>query len=558
MLYWVLVKSLVKYLQRHLAGEILAGDDVLDAFSIDGSLIKDRPLGVVYARSQKDVRKTLLFLSQVAIKGQTIPLTVRGGGSDLSGAAVGSGLILLTPAYLNQVLKSNERKAIYKLEAGCAIGELRSFLADRGNFLPAAFNLPASATLGGALANNASSKYSTKYGLMSEQVESLKVVLANGEFIEISKLSHNKVLKKLTLDTFEGDIYRELDRLFYSDDSPYYYKTSPIFERIGRATRSLPAYDLSQVCSKDGSLNLIPLFAGSQGTLGIITEVEIKCRAYNKTPQALILKCADMKVCPQLVEEIKELKPSAITMVNGACFAKLKSLAPLLLKEFASLEKCEIVLIVEFDDFSLQKLYKKIKKTELIADELGVNCEAVKSAEAYENLDRLRTALGVILSESSTAGRYVYGGFRGAYIPLLNWVNFYAQARLLFKNHKMDFLVFGEIGFNQFNVLPKFDLRTTASQRHFLKFLSDYCELIVRHGGRLSLERQEGSLLGQFISRNVGDEDYQLLKTIKSLFDPYNILNPQIKLGAAGADVAKRLQPAINWDRFHHRLARLS
>ncbi len=552
------MKSLVKYLQKHLIGEVLAGDDVLDAFSADASLLKTRPLGVIYARNQKDVRKTLLFLSQVAIKGQTIPLTVRGGGSDLTGGAIGSGLILVMPAYLNQLLKNNDRRGLYRFEAGCSIGELDAFLTDRGSFLPPAYNLPASATLGGAVANNASSKYSAKYGLMTDSVRSLQVILANGESIKVSELSRNKVLKKLTLDTFEGDIYRELDRLFYSEDSPYYYKSSSIFSRTDQQAHSLPVYNLSQICAQDSSLNLVPLFAGSQGTLGIITEVEIKSRAYNNTPQALVLRCSDIKVCSQLTEEIQALEPSAATMINGACFTKLKEIAPFILADFGDLSQSEIVLIVEFDDFSQQKLYKKIKKTKLFAADLGIDCEVVKSAEAYGNLDRLRTALTLILAESSDAARYINGGFRGAHVPLRNWANFYAQARSLFKSQKMDFLAFGEIGFGHFSVLPQFDLRTPQNQRRFLKFLDAYCELIVRHDGRLSLERQEGALLGQFVNQNAVEEDYQLLKTIKSLFDPYNILNPEIKLGASKDGVAKCLQPKADWTHFYRRLARLS
>ena len=333
------MKSLVKYLQKHLAGEVTAGDDVLQAFAADASLIGRRPLGAVYVRDERDIRKTLLFLSQTAIKGKAIPLTIRGGGSDLSGAAVGDGLIMVMPAYLNRLLKVNDRRSLYRFEAGYELGRLETFLADRGSFLPPALGLPPTATLGGAVANNASSKYSAKYGLMAEQIQALKVILANGEAVEISKLSRNKVLKKLTLDTFEGDIYRELDRLFYSEDSPYYYKNSPIFNRKDGETRQLPGYNLADVCGEDGSLNLIPLFAGSQGTLGVITEVEIRGRPYNKTPQLLLLRCADVKVCPQLVGEIQTLEPAAVTMINGGCFAKLSKVAPFLLSDFAGLQR---------------------------------------------------------------------------------------------------------------------------------------------------------------------------------------------------------------------------
>ncbi|MYB40038.1 FAD-binding oxidoreductase [Candidatus Saccharibacteria bacterium] len=552
------MKSLVKYLQKHLAGEVTAGSDILQAFATDASLVGRRPLGAVYVRDERDIRKTLLFLSQTAIKGKAIPLTIRGGGSDLTGAAVGNGLIMIMPAYLNRLLKVNDRRSLYRFEAGYELGRLEAFLADRGSFLPPAWGLPSAATLGGAVANNASSKYSTKYGLMTDQIQALRVILANGEAVEIAKLSRNKVLKKLTLDTFEGDIYRELDRLFYSEDSPYYYKSSPIFDRKGGETRQLPGYDLAGVCGEDGSLNLIPLFAGSQGTLGVITEVEVRGRPYNKTPQVLLLRCADVKVCPQLIGEIQALEPAAVTMINGGCFAKLREVAPFLLSDFAGLEDSEIVLLVEFDDFSLQRIYKKVKKIEGIADGLGVDCEPIKPIEAGANLDRLRSALGLIIADGSAAGRHVFGGFAGAHIPLGNWVNFYNQARLLFKSHKLEFLALGEIGFNRFSCLPRFNLQTPTARKRLLKFLDDYADLVIRHGGRLSLERQEGALLGRFVQAGAGEEDRQLLETLKKLFDPYNILNPAVKLGAEKVELSKSLRAEPDWDRFHQHLPRLS
>ena len=552
------MKPLVKYLQKHLAGEVVASDAVLEAFSTDASLLSRRPLGVIYARDERDVRKTLLFLSQTAIKGKAIPLTIRGGGSDLTGAAVGNGLVMVMPAYMNNLLKVNDRRNLYRFEAGYELGRLEAFLADRGSFLPSVWGLPAQATLGGAVANNASSKYSTKYGLTGEQVQALRVVLANGEAVEIAKLSRNKLLKKLTLDTFEGDIYRELDRLFYSEDSPFFYKTSQIFTRKEGETRQLPGYDLAGVCGEDGSLNLIPLFAGSQGTLGIITEVEIKGQSYNKHPQVLLLRCPDVKVCPQLIGEIQAQEPAAVTMINGGCFAKLKTLAPFLLNDFAGLVDSELVLIVEFDDFSLQRIYKKVRKVETAAEGLGVACEPIRPIEAGVNLDRLRSALSLILTAGPPSARQIYSGFAGAYVPVRNWVNFYSQARLLFKAQKLDFLVFGEIGLNRFSVLPSFSLQTPPARKRMLKFLDDYADLVLRHDGRLSLERQEGPLLGRFIRQGVSEEDGQLLEALKKLFDPYGILNPASKLGADGENLAKHLLAEPAWNRFHHRLARPS
>ena len=99
-------------------------------------------------------------------------------------------------------------------------------------------------------------------------------MLANGEVIETGRLSKRELSKKLGLATFEGEIYRSVDTLLEEQHE--------LVEQLERnVVKNNAGYNLLDVKRRDGSLDLTPLFTGSQGTLGIITEAILDTEAHN-------------------------------------------------------------------------------------------------------------------------------------------------------------------------------------------------------------------------------------------------------------------------------------
>src|SRR5690606_18409877 len=93
------------YLQEHISGEVSLSRDVRESMSRDGSLLKMKPEMVVYPKGTNDIRKVARFVWQLAERGHTLPVTSRGGGSDLTGAAIGSGIVLSFPALMNTIFE---------------------------------------------------------------------------------------------------------------------------------------------------------------------------------------------------------------------------------------------------------------------------------------------------------------------------------------------------------------------------------------------------------------------------------------------------------------------
>jgi FAD/FMN-containing dehydrogenase len=164
------------YLQEHLVGEVVTSADARRFFSTDCSVFMAVPAIVVYPRGEADVRKVTRFAWQLAERGRSIPITARGAGTDQSGAAIGSGILLIFPAHMNRIVEFDSKTGNVIVEPGIMYGKLQQTLETHGRFLPP---FPASyeySTVGGAIANNASGEKTVKYGDTSQYVNSLRVV----------------------------------------------------------------------------------------------------------------------------------------------------------------------------------------------------------------------------------------------------------------------------------------------------------------------------------------------------------------------------------------------
>jgi len=207
------LNKIAHYLQEHLSGEVTSSPDVRRHFAHDGSILQLVPSVVVYPRNEGDIRKTVRFAWQLAQRGKVLPITARGGGSNSVGDAISSGVIMAFTAHMNEILELNAKKRFMVVQPGLTYNVLEQVLNSHGLFLPPYPTSQAYATIGGGMANNAIGEKSVKYGSTEDYVRSLRLVLSNGEVIETEPLGKKELNHKLGLQSFEGEVYRSLDKL---------------------------------------------------------------------------------------------------------------------------------------------------------------------------------------------------------------------------------------------------------------------------------------------------------------------------------------------------------
>lgn len=544
------MNKVAHYLQEHLLGEVMTSNDARKYFSTDGGVFTVTPSLVVYPQNENDIRKTARFTWQLAERGRVIPITARGAGSDQAGAAVGSGIVLVTPAHMHKLLDFDGRKGVVTIQPGMVYGKLQQTLHTHGRFLPPYPSSIEFATLGGAVANNAAGEKTVKYGNTRDFVRSLRVVLANGEVIETRRLSKRELSKKLGLPSFEGEIYRALDKLIEEN--------SEIINSIKLdVTKNSAGYDLADVKRRDGSFDLTPLIVGSQGTLGIVSEIVLDTEPYNPGTSLIAAFINDVDVSEKIVEDLRKLPemPSAMEVVDENLLKFLDEHNPNQLKGIVDKPFHKLVMLIEFDNLSDRVRKKMTKKALKILEKYSVEYQVETEAEPKEKLWKIRHSAAAVIAhtEGNTKALPI---IEDGIVPLGKFGKYLDGVYEIFNKYHLKIAIWGHAGNANLHMQPFLDLSLVGDRQKVFKIIDDYYQLVISLGGSTSGEHSDGRLRAPYLKQLYGDDVYALFEKTKLIFDPYGTLNPGVKIGVSLSDVKPLLREEYSMEHLYDHLPR--
>lgn len=543
------MNKIAHYLQEHLAGEVMTSTDVRKYFATDASIFSVPPTLVVYPRNENDVRKTTRFTWQLAERGRVISVTARGAGTDMSGAAIGNGIIVAFPAHMNRILELDNKSGLVTVEPGINYGKLQQTLHTHNRFLPP---FPASveySTLGGAVGNNAGGEKSIKYGVTRDFVKRLRVVLANGEVIETKRLNKRELSKKLGLTTFEGEIYRNLDALI-EENKDLLKKFQP------GVTKNAAGYALDQVKRKDGSFDLTPLIVGAQGTLGVVTEVTLDTEIHNPNTTLIVAMFDDVSVAAQALQELRQLSelPSAMELVDEHLISFVRQMHPNMLKGILD-ETPKLALLIEFDNPSDRMQKRMVKKAHKILKKYQVPYRTETDPHQKDQLWKIRHSASAVMSYGEGNARAIPIIEDGT-VPVERFSEFLAAVYELFKRAGLQAAVWGHAGDANVHMQPFLDLSQVGDRQKAFRIIGEYYKLVLEMGGTTTGEHGDGRLRGPYLPALFGTDKYELLKKTKKIFDPYGTLNAGVKIDVSLNDLKASIRNNYSLDHLHDHMPR--
>ena len=304
-----LMSKIAKYLNGHIIGEVSARETRLKQFSTDRSFLKIKPDLVVYPRFNEDIQKIMRFSWQLAEKDYIFGVIARGYGGSTDGSSIGKGIVLDISRHLDKIKELDLRSKTVQVQAGANFQKLKLAIASQAMDIPQS---PAGErlTVGGAIAMNLpAEKYN--YGELVDFIEELEVVLSNGDIINIGKISRKELSEKTALSSFEGEIYRKIDALIEDNYS--------LIQKIDKDS-SFGYSGIANVKNEDGTFNLIPLFFGSLGTLGVITEARIKTEYITNETNFMVVGFSNRDDARDFNDEIAKFNPDIVELYDGKMF----------------------------------------------------------------------------------------------------------------------------------------------------------------------------------------------------------------------------------------------
>jgi FAD/FMN-containing dehydrogenase len=538
------MSKVAAYLQEHILGEVTTNSAILNAMSYDGSVLEITPEMVIYPRVTNDIRKVARFAWQLAEKGHVLPITVRGSGSSTTGAAIGRGIILVTPAHMNHIFELDTKQKLLRLQPGTPASTVNEALLLHGMAIPALIGESMHATIGGAIANDSAGFLSGVRGDIGTWVHQLEVVLANGDILQTGRLSKRELSKKKGLQTLEGEIYRSLDNLIADSQEVINGKLlSDIRDNVGYSS-------ITKVKQKDGSFDLTPLITGGQGTLGIISEMIMKSEFVSSHTGVAVVAFNSSETARDALDNLRKLEPAFLEYYDGALFEVAASEGKIydFYKTAASKGSVSTVVILGFDDFNERARNKRLKKVAKTLQNVESTLISADGSDAKELLAiREVTAYSLRPTGKEFSAPPLVDG---AYVPSERFEDFSAAVAALAEKHHVTLPLYGRVLENIYSTRPQLQFHKVGDKQKIFKLLDEYAKLVESFGGHLIGEGGEGRVKARFAYAPLDDDVLELFTAVKAIFDPYGILNPGVKQTAEIRELVSQLRANYDTAQF--------
>ncbi len=530
---------LFEELKKIIKGDVLADENTLKKYSRDASLFEIRPQVVVCPKDAEDIKNLVKFASQKPGKDQMLTLTARSGGTDMTGGALTESVIVDVTKHLNRVLEIGEDYAI--AEPGVFYRDFEKETLKKGLLLP---SYPASreiCALGGMVANNAGGEKTLAYGKTENYVMGLKAILADGIEYSFKPLNRQELDSKLSQNDFEGKLYKEIYSLV-TEHKEDLDAAKP------QVSKNSAGYYLWNVWNGK-VFDLTKLFVGSQGTLGIITEIKFKLIKPKKHSRMAVIFLKDLNPLANIAQAVMKFRPESFESFDDntlkIALRYLPSLVKLLKKNIFSLAwnflpefwmllsggVPKLILLAEFTDDSEERLQSKLGDLEKELEKSSANFRVLASEEEARKY-------WVIRRESFNLLRHHIKGKRTApfiddfIVKVEDLPEFLPELYKILGQYKIIYTIAGHVGDGNFHIIPLMDL-SDPKNHEIIKSLSEKVyDLVLKYDGSITAEHNDGLIRSPYLEKMYGEKIYGLFEKTKKIFDPNNIFNPGKKVGA--------------------------
>ena len=450
---------LIIHLEKTLGkANVLHTPEDLAVYSYDGTFAEGSPDLVCLPETTEQVSQIVRLAAEAHV-----PIVPRGMGSGLAAGSIPmpTGGIVLCLTRMNHILEIDTENATVRAEAGVVTADLQTAVEKMGLFYPPDPSSIRHSTIGGNVACNAGGPRCLKYGVTGDYVLGLTVVLADGQILKTGQ----KTIKDVT------------------------------------------GYDLNG------------LFTGSEGTLGLVTEVLLRLIAKPRYARTALAEFASLDDACRTVTAILQagILPASLELMDQTAILCIEDAMHLGLNT-----DVEASLIIETDGTDEQSVLSEIEASSRICQESGARLVKMAQNEAERNnLWKARRSMAPALARlaPNKLGEDIT-------VPRSAIPEVVHRLRAISAKYGLPIAIFGHAGDGNLHPNILFDKRQPEQWAKAEQMVAEIFDASLAVGGTLSGEHGVGVLKRPYLERALGPLSIEVQRHIKQALDPLNILNP--------------------------------
>ena len=448
----------IKKALQDIVGSVNFSDQLIDlvSYAYDASDHHHRPEASVWPTSTEQISRIVRLANE-----HRFPVVPRGAGTGLTGAAVPvAGGLVLDICRMNKIIdvRITDRQVV--VQPGVIYADLEKALRPYGFFFPPDPASGSVCSIGGNVATNAGGMRGAKYGVTRDYVMGLEVVLPDG-----------RVTRTGT-----------------------------------HCMKSASGYDLTR------------LFVGSEGTLGIFTEITLKISPRPTAEKTGVAHFKDLRDAGRSVTEIMHsgIIPSVLEILDEHAIKVLSTQGGMKIPEVMA------VILVETDGYTeTEATFQMAKVTEIFRRNGATFIRIAESHEETEELWKARRSVGSIAARLRS-----HNVSEDVTVPMSKVPDLLTHISAIVQKYGLPFVVFGHAGDGNLHPRIMYDRTDPDQIKQVDAVVGEIFELTCRMGGTLTGEHGIGLAKAPYMTLEHDPVALELMKSLKGLLDPNNILNP--------------------------------
>ena len=506
-------------------GIVDTSEQARKAASRDASIFEVVPAGIIAPRDKAAIQATVRWANEEAERGNPVTLAARVGGTCMSGGSLTQGYVLDLKRFYNYVGEVDTEAQTITTQTGAMHLAVETAATEAGLLFAPYTSSRDICGIGGMLGNNASGEQSIKYGPTSANVNSVKVILSDGNEYEFGPLSRKEVAAKKQQSNYEGEIYRRVVKLI--DDNKFTIAT-----HHPRTVKNAAGYQLWDLWdTHQQSFNLGRLFIGSQGTLGIMTEAELKLVKPGTARRMIVTPISELDSLAEVVKTTLRYEPITCETFDHFTYELAEKYYPEDAERAHVAKGKHMVILSVFegeDQYHTDVLAGQAKE---MLEKLGHETFWIDDAAAIESFLLIRRKSFKMLLEHPTPHTRAEAFLEDTIVPLENYGAFLGELEGILKDYNMLYTYAGHIGSGSIRLVPLADMEAEHAAEHVMELETKVNDLVISYGGSISVDHNDGIVRTPYLEKQFGPEMIKLFAEIKHIFDPNNIFNAGKKVG---------------------------
>lgn len=527
-------------------GEVKDDPATLDFYSHDASMFELRPQLVVAPQNTQDVERLVKLVATQKKSHHALSLTARSAGTCMSGGAINDSIIVDFQKHFTKI--ENVTSTSAQTQPGVFYRDFEPETLKHDALMP---SYPASrdlASVGGMVNNNSGGEKSLEYGKTEDFVTELQFVFADGVARTIKPLNRADLDKKMAQKDFEGEVYR---KLFWLIEKHY----DQIKAAKPHVTKNSTGYNLWDVWDRQtGIFDLTKLIVGAQGTLGFVTDIHFRLVPTRKHSGLLVLFMKDISDLGEVIPAVLKAKPATFESFDDATlrlgirfmpsFHKMLGWGGVI-KLFMSFIPTglhfwrgipPLILMVEFngetEDEVRHKVHDLHRQLSQHRARYEINGLEEDATEGKSEKFWLMRRYSFQLLRSKVKDKHTAPFIDDFVVPPPHLTEFLPQLRKIIKKYDLFATIAGHMGDGNFHVIPLMKLEDPKDRAKILPAMKEVNNLVLKYGGSLSGEHNDGLVRGPWLKQMYGEEMLKIFQEAKHIMDPQAIFNPHKKANA--------------------------